>query len=647
MGKIITGLKNGKLDEIDDDDVDYDLPDTDSLFSSNINLIPMPNAVQAPRSFYGARFFNQALPMVHREAPLVQNLKTGSNESYDEMLGEFAGATRASEDGEVIEVNNNKVVVKGASGTNHTHDLYSTFPFNRKSSVTQAPAVQIGAQVKRGDRLAVSNYTDDKGTLAMGVNARIGLVPYKGWSMDDATVISESFAKKLTSEMTHSKQQEFDDDVKGGHKHFVSLFPTVYTTNQLKNLDDNGVARVGTILKTGDPMILATAPRIMTSRDANVGKLSRTLQQTRKDSSQTWDYEDDGIVMDVAHTPKGSKVVIKTNSPGKVGDKIVLRTGQKQIISKILPDERMLRGVDGKPMDMLLNQMGLPSRVNTSLPFELALGKIARKTGVPIKLGAFNEAGTSRRDLVKDLLKQHDVTLEEEVFDPETNRKLRNPVSVGDGFVMKLLHVGESKKSARGVASYDSDMQPARGGGEGAQSKRVSGLEQSAFLSAGAYATQEENSTLRGTRSDEYWRQLRAGETPAKPGEPFVWQKFQALLQGAGMHARKMGKGRMRLGPMTDSLLAEQNPVELKNGEIVDLNNLEPVSGGLFDPAMVGGNKWGKISLPKPLPNPSFEKSIRTLMGFTQNEFNGVLNGTMHIGQDGKVFTPRPEPTSG
>jgi len=643
MGKTITALRQGKIDEVDDDEVDYDLLTTDQLYATNINHIPMPNAVQAPRSFYGARFISQAWPLKHREAPLVQNLRTGTNESYDDIYGEFAGAVRARENGEIIEASPDRIIFKGESGKEHVHDLYKDFMFNRKSSVTQKPVVEAGMKVKRGDRLAASNYTDDKGTLAMGTNARVALIPYKGWTMDDATAISDSFAKRLTSEMTHSHKQEFDDDVKGGVNHFISLFPTVFKKEQITNLDEHGVAKVGTILNTGDPMVLATAPRVMTARDANVGKLSRTLQQTRKNASTTWDFEDPGVVTDVAHTRKGSKIVVKSYSPAKVGDKIVLRTGQKQIISKILPDDQMLRGVDGKPVDLLLNQLGLPSRVNASLPYELALGKIARKMGQPFKLNAFNEEGTSRQRQVEDLLKQHGVSFEEEVFDPVSNTKIDRPISVGDGYVMKLVHSGELKKSSRGVGSYDSDMQPLRGGSAGGQSKRVSGLEQSAYLAAGAYATQRENATLRGTRSDEYWRQVRAGETPAEPGEPFVWKKFQALLCGSGMFAKKLGKGRLRLGPMTDKILAQQNPVELKNGELVDLNNFEPISGGLFDPALVGGSKWGRISLPKSLPNPAFENSIRTLLSITKKEFDGIISGKVHIGPDGKVIKVREE----
>jgi hypothetical protein len=199
------------------------------------------------------------------------------------------------------------------------------------------------------------------------------------------------------------------------------------------------------------------------------------------------------------------------------------------------------------------------------------------------------------------------------------------------------------RRNGKVMWTGNSDMQPMRGGSAGGQSKRVSGLEQSAYLAAGAYATQRENATLRGTRSDEYWRQVRAGETPAEPGEPFVWKKFQALLCGSGMFAKKLGKGRLRLGPMTDKILAQQNPVELKNGELVDLNNFEPISGGLFDPALVGGNRWGKIGLPKPLPNPAFQKSIMTLLSITKKEFDGILSGKVHLGPDGKVIKAAKE----
>jgi len=629
------GLKGSVIQEIDDDEVDYELENPNSFFGSHVNLIPMQSAIQAPRLFYGARFYNQALPLATREAPLVQSLMHGRDEdghTFDDELGKFMGALRADEDGEVLDVAKNKIVYKDPAGKKKEISLYHNFPFNRKSAATQFTTLKKGDPIKSGQLLATSNFTDKDGKLALGLNARVAVVPYKGWSMDDALAVSESFAKRMVSEQSYTKVQDFDDNTKGGLNHFVSLFPQTFKKDQLSKLDEDGVIKVGSKVKSGDPFVLATVPKVITSADANVGKLSRTLQQSRKNASQIWDYEDEGEVVDVVKGRKGVKVVISSLSPLKKGDKVVLRSGQKNIVSKIIPDDQMLRTVDGKPLDVLLNPTSIPSRVNNGLIYELLLGKVASKTGQPIKVPGFNKSNERWYDFVKSKLDEAGEGETEEVFDPLTNKKLERPITVGIGHMLKLHHVAESKTSARGVGSYDINQQPAKGGGAGAQAKRLSGLESNALLSAGAYHTLREGATLRGQQNDEYWRQLRSGQKPPTPGAPFVWHKFKALLGGAGYHAKDLKDGRLRLGPMTDKILDSYNPVEIKNGEVVDLRTLEPVAGGLFDPALVGGQRsWGKITLPFEVPNPAFEDSVRTLLGLTKKEFEAVLAGKMEL----------------
>lgn len=626
--KPVYGLKSGQITEIDADEADYEITSPNVFFGTHANLIPLQSAVQAPRVFYGARFNNQALPLVNREQPLVQNLMDGDPDgrSFDQHLGSFAGAVRSDDDGDVAEVGPTHIALNTAAGLKRI-PIYKHFPFNRKSAWTQSPSVKVGDKITKGQLLAHSNYTDAEGTLAMGINARVGLVPFKGWSMDDAIAISDSFAKRLTSEQSYTLEQDFDENTKGGLKHFVSLFPDAFPKDQLSNIDDDGVVKVGAIIKKGDPFILATAPKMLTSKDALVGKLSRTLQQTRKNAAQRWDYEDDGEVVDVVKNRGGVKVVVRSISPTRLGDKITLRSGQKAIVSRIIPDDQILRTTDGKPLDVLLNPLSLPSRVNTSLPYELLLGKVARTLGKPIKIAAFNKPDEKWYDMVEKALADAKLEKTESVIDPMSNKPLEQPITIGEGYVMKLHHVAESKSSSRGTGSYDIDQQPARGSGAGAKAKRLSGLETNSMLSAGAYQNLKEGATLRGQQNDEYWRALRTGHTPQAPGAPFVWHKFQALLNGAGLNARKLGKDRLRLGPMTDKLLATQRPVEIRNGEIAALDSLEPVAGGLFDPSLVGENRWGQISLPHALPNPAFEDNIRALLGLTKKEFQEVLAG--------------------
>lgn len=624
-------VRGNKIEDVDENEVDFVLESPNRFFGSHINTIPLQSAVQAPRLFYGARFVNQAMPIAGGEAPLVQAQADDDERSFDEILGEHVGAIRAKTGGVVRKVTPTAIEWDDDEGKPQRTPLYNSFSFNRKTQIHHTPRVKEGDRFTPGQLLARSNYTDDNGVMAMGLNARVALIPYKGHSMDDAVVVSEDFAKRLKSEHMDAYDAEFDGDIKPGTNHFISLFPTKFKKEQLANLDDLGVVKPGTVLRQGDPMILATKPKTISSSTAALGKLSKAMREARADASQIWDNEEEGVVTDVAHTKNGVKVFVKSLQPSKLGDKVVLRSGQKGIISKILPQDHMPRTADGQPLDVLLNSLGLPSRVNSSLLYELLLGKAAKADGKPYKVKSFNRPDEKWYDLVEAELAKRGLSKTEEVFDPQLNRKLENPVTVGYGTVLKLHHVASSKISGRGQGSYNADQQPAKGGGEAAQSKRLSGLESAGLLAAGAYGVLREGSVLRGSRNDDYWRKLRAGQTPAPPGVPFVFSKFRALLNGAGLHTSEKQKGKLRLGPFTDRHLEEMKPIDVENGEMVDLATLEPIKGGLFDQGLVGSNKYGRIRLPVPVPNPSMEETIRKLLGVTEKQFRGILAGTTEL----------------
>jgi DNA-directed RNA polymerase subunit beta len=625
------GLRNSTFQEFGDKEVDYEFHSPNSFFGSHVNLIPIQNAVQGPRLFYGARFYNQAMPLSEPEAPLVQNVIDGDEDgrSFDEYYGKQAGAVRADTEGTVTKVTPDKIFYKTNEGEKRSVDLYNKFPFNRKTLLHNTPMVNPGDTITPGQLLAKSNYTDDNGTLALGANARVAVVPYKGYSLDDSAVISAKFAKKLSSEHATTYAQDFDNTIKKGKGHFSSLFPTAYSKEKLEILDDDGIVKPGTILNEGDPIILATRPKVISSSSAQVGKLSKVMRASRSDASQVWEHEEPGEVVDVANTKNGTKVIIQYKSPAKIGDKIVFRSGQKGVISKIIEDDHMPRGTDGNPFDILLNPLSIPSRVNNSIIYELLLGKVAAKNGQPYKIRGFNQKGEKWYDFVLDELNKNGITDTEQVFDPTSNKLLENPVTTGNGFVLKLHHVAESKYSARGQGGYDANQQPVKGGDEG--SKRLSGLETHGLLSAGAYHTLREGGTIKGQKNDEWWRTLKSGRTPMTPGEPFVWHKFRALLGGAGFNTKDVGKGEIRLGPYTDKDLDDQKPMDIKNGEMVDMNTLEPKAGGLFDSALVGNNKWGRIKLPFAVPNPAFEDSVRKLLGLTEKEFRAILAGKQEL----------------
>ena len=248
----------------------------------------------------------------------------------------------------------------------------------------------------------------------MGLNAKIAIVPYKGWSYEDGVVISEDFAKKLASEHMYSFSQDFQSaaDKKQtvtGKDHFASLFPKKFDTEKLKNINDDGVVKVGTIVKQGDPLILATKPRMVSSKDSELGRLSKYLGRTRTDASLKWEHEADGVVTDVVKTKNGWKVNVASIQPARPGDKVSIgRSGSKGTITKIIPQNLVPRTIDGKPVDVLFNPLGIPSRVNANLIYAMMLGKIAEKTSKTIKVPAFGKSTDKKwYDYVSELMKEN------------------------------------------------------------------------------------------------------------------------------------------------------------------------------------------------------------------------------------------------
>ena len=630
-------VRNNRLEEVldDDPDVDFELADPTQQYGTHTNMIPLQSAVQAPRLFYGGRFANQALAIDNGEEPLVQNLDTSDPQgrSFDELMGEHLGAIRAKRPGRVIAVNPDYIRVVYDDGEREDVGIYSNFAFNQKSGITSRPLVKHGDTFAPGQVIAASSYTNDKGVQNMGLNARIGLVPWKGFSMDDAIPISESFAKRLSAVQFKVIKQDNNENLKTSKSHYRALFPSRYTKEKLENFDDNGLVKPGTILDPGDPVVLGTMPRTLTSAGANIGRLSKALRQQRRDASQTWHGNQQAEVVAARHTKNGVKVVLKYLKPTDVGDKIVLRQGAKATVSKIIPDDQMPRTEDGQPLDALLNPLSLVSRANPASMHELRLGKIAKKMGAPLKIPSYLPKGTNWNDFIDNLEAEHGVSAKERVYDPETRRFLSSPVTVGYGFINKLHHTSEGKVSSRGTGSYDQNEQPARGGGEMAKAKRYSGLENFATLSSGAYALMRENSTLRGQKNDAFWRALRSDKPLPKVNEPFVWNKFRAILAGAGMQTRDTGKGKIRLAPFTDKDLDDKDPIDVQNGELVNLRDLSPVDGGLFDPRLLNGEKWGRVKLPRPVINPAMEDTVRTMLGLTKKELEEVLAGRADLAE--------------
>lgn len=626
--KFVRAVVNNKATIVPRDEVKYVLPHMEYGFSAVTNMVPMKSAMRGQRSSMAARMLTQALPLVEPEAPLVQSgVPDEDDKSFEELYGEQMGAKKSPAAGVVVKTDGGQIVIRGDDGRQHKVNYYEHLPHNTKTGLHSQALVKTGDRVSAGDLLTVSNYTDKKGTAALGRNARVAFIPYGGGNFEDAYVVSESFAKRLNSEHYYQTAKDFAKTGKRGKLTFASIFPTKYQKAQLNKLDEDGVVRVGQTVTAGDPLVL-----FADERSPDRTRVHRARQRSFVDASETWEHHADGIVTDVEKTPTGAIVVVKSTATAQVGDKISGRHGNKGVLGKIIPDEQMPHDEQGVPYDILANPYGTISRGNPAQNIEAMLGKVAALTGKPVKLRDFDDI-EDLQQFASDLLKKHGLKSKETIVDPITGRRINN-VGTGNIYVLKLHHLAESKGQGRSVASYTSEGLPAKGGSEG--SKRVGLLNMHAILSHGATGVAQDVVGLRGQKQDQILQQFMSGYRTPNPEVPFVYRKFVDSLRGAGINVVRQG-ARTHIMALRDNDIDQlAGDREIKEAATLDWrsNDLKPVRGGLFDENLTGGlkgNRWSYISLPEPMPNPVMEEPIRRVLGLTKQQFTDVLAGRTEL----------------
>lgn len=454
----VLAIQNGKMVWRKPAEIDYEPTHMEDSFSPLGNLVPMKSGSKAHRMVMASRMITQALPLPAAEAPYVRSAVPGTNGglSFDEELSPHFGAIKAKQGGQVLSVSPDAIRVQYQDGTQDDIELDNNMPNNRKTLKHQTPMVQPGQVFGPGALLAKSNFTDDKGAAAYGLNARVAYMSFDNRNYKDAMVISESFAKRSASE--HAYQLGLDDakSMKRGKKAFLGYFAGKFNKDQLATLDDQGVVKPGTEVKYGDPLVLAVGERAVAKN-----RIHRQGQKDYMDRSVVWDHHSPGIVTDAVEGKEGPNVVVKSISPTQIGDKISGRMGDKGVISAIVPDHLMPHDAQGRPFEVLMSPLGTISRANANQKVESILGKIAEKTGQHINVPDFDNI-KDLGDWAWQMARKHGVTGLEEVTDPATGLKVS--VDTGNRFVMKLHHTAESKTGARGGGGYSADESPSRGG---------------------------------------------------------------------------------------------------------------------------------------------------------------------------------------
>jgi hypothetical protein len=617
-----SAVYQGRMVEVPRSELDFQIPTPHHLNAAATNNIPFLNANQANRILMAAKHQSQALPLVERETRLVESSMTSTGSpNIVTQLGGFL-VPKSPVDGVVSKITEDFIYIKDADGKQHTVDYATHMPLASKTALHNTITVQVGDTVKKGEALGDNTFTKN-GKAATGVNLNVAYMPYKGYNHEDGIVISESAAKRLTSIHSNTVQVTLDKTTILDKNKFKGAFPTEFTTKQLNKLDDKGVVKKGEVLEEGDPVILLLSDASENRVNQVLGKLHKSLVTPYDNISEAYDGSYPAKVVEVQNSGKHITVLLEVNKPAGIGDKLGGTYGNKGVITRIEPDDKIVKDEDGNPLDLIFTSAGVIGRINPSQTLETALGKIAKKTGKPYQIE--NYSHPDYVDFVRKEMKNNKVRETDTLTDPETGKKIPG-IFTGVQHIQKFHKTTDTNFSGRGVlGAYDQDDAPVGSGMSGP--KALGGMEVNALLAHNARAFLRESTMLRASKNNEFWNNFQYGGVPHFPSEKKTFNKFLATLKQAGINVEKKGDTFVA-SPLTDKDVMEMSAGEVQNALRVDAKTVQPEKGGLFDPVITGGLKgerWSHITLAEPVINPVFEDCASALLEVTKKDLQTMF----------------------
>ena len=501
-------------------------------------MIPFLENDDASRALMGANMQRQAVPLLVPEAPII-----GTGIEY--KAGMDSGVSILSKtDGVVKYVDARKIVVLGDDGAEYTYELLKFKRSNQGTCINQRPIVKVGERVTARQTIADGPSTD-QGEIALGRNILIAFMPWEGYNYEDAVLLSEKLVKNDIFTSIHIEKYECEArDTKLGPEEITADIPSI-SEDSLKNLDENGIIRIGAEVRPGDILVGKVTPKgetEMTAEERLLRAIFGEKSREVRDTSLRVPHGEAGIIVDVKVftrenkdelSPGVSKMVrvyIAQKRKISVGDKMAGRHGNKGVISRILPEEDMPFLPDGTPVEILLNPLGVPSRMNVGQVLEVHLGRAAKKLGWHVATPVFD--GAHEDDIEKALV---DAGLETNgktiLYDGRTGEPFDNPVTVGYMYYLKLVHLVDDKIHARSTGPYSMVTQQPLGGKAQFGGQRFGEMEVWALEAYGAAHTLQEILTI---KSDDVVGRVKAyeaiikGENIPEPGIP---ESFKVLLE--------------------------------------------------------------------------------------------------------------------
>ena len=517
--------------------IDYIDVSPQQVVSITTSCIPFLEHDDATRALMGSNMQRQAVPLLTTEAPYV-----GTGVEW--IAARDSGSTIvAKADGVVTYVDARKIVVKNKGGED-TYYLSDFVASNQNTCFHHRPIVRVGDTVKRNTVIADGPSTD-KGELALGKNLVVAFTMFNGYNYEDAVILNERLVKEDALTSVHIEDYEMPcRETKLGPEEITRDIPNV-SEEARKNLDANGIVRIGTEVKEGDILVGKVTPKGMaelTSEEKLLHAIFGEKTREVRDTSLRVPHGGEGIVHDVkiftrkdsdelaAGVSKLIRVYIVQKRKIQVGDKMSGRHGNKGVISLILPEEDMPYLPDGTPVDVMLNPLGIPSRMNLGQVLELHLGMAGKKLGVHFATPVFD--GATEQD-VRDMMAEAGMDPDGKtvLYDGRTGRPFDNRVSVGVMYMIKLCHMVEDKMHARATGPYSLVTQQPLGGKAQFGGQRFGEMEVWALYAYGAAHTLQEILTV---KSDDVIGRVKVYEALVKGqkvDQAGVPESFRVLIK--------------------------------------------------------------------------------------------------------------------
>jgi len=538
VGPRVTARHGSEIKLVRSEEVDFMDVSPMQIVSVATALIPFLEHDDANRALMGSNMQRQAVPLLATEAPLV-----GTGMEYRAAVDSGAVVV-CKRDGVVESVSAEEVVVKAGGGKRDVYKLVKFQRSNQGTAINQVPIVRSGQEVKEGEVLADGPCTD-QGELALGRNVLVAFMPWEGYNYEDAIVISERLVKEDLFTSIHIEEYEVEArDTKLGPEEITRDIPNV-GEEALRDLDERGIVRIGAEVRSGDILVGKVTPKGETELTAEERLLRAIFGEKAREVRDT--------SLKVPHGEKGKVVAVKMFSreqgdelpPGvntlvrvyvaqkrkiTVGDKMAGRHGNKGVISVILPEEDMPYLPDGTPVDLVLNPLGVPSRMNVGQVLETHLGWAADRLGVWVESPVFDGP---KEEEIRQLLVQAGLpaTGKLRLYDGRTGEAFDRDVAVGSIYMMKLLHLVEDKIHARSTGPYSLITQQPLGGKAQFGGQRFGEMEVWALEAYGAASTLQELLTV---KSDDVVGRVKTYEAIVKGEniqEPGVPESFKVLVK--------------------------------------------------------------------------------------------------------------------